>query len=451
VSGGDALREAVVEKIVEGGIGLARVGDRTVFLPLAAAGDRVRFETVRERGTRIEGRIVEVVAPSAARVAPPCSLYGTCGGCQLQHLGADVQLETKRLVALETLARLGRVEPPGPVAIVPSPAPLGYRHRATFHVDWAGARPIAGFHRFRSHQTVDVAACPLLSETLNGAFRIARDALLPLAHAARPERMEIAHGEDGRFEVGFGEGAAPGRPAAEALAAAARALPALRALRWEPAAGAPETLHDAGPPLAYRVPDAAGGDREIAFDLRVFTQANLAANRLLVEAILAAAAAEPPRRVLDLHAGCGNLSLPLLARAEEAHLVDTNGPALAHAERSAGALRARASVSLGRAEEVAARLAAAGARFDLVLLDPPRQGAAAVVRPVAALAPPRVLYVSCSLPTLARDLALFARAGYRLAALRLFDFYPQTAHVEALADLRREAPAPGQGTGPPGR
>ncbi len=438
MSGGPA-REAVVEKIIEGGIGLARDGERTIFLPLAAPGERVRYEALRERGRRVEGRVLAVVEPSPARVSPPCPVYGECGGCQLQHLGAAAQTETKRRVALETLARLGRVEPPGATAIVPSPLPFGYRHRATFHLDWRGDRPIAGFHRFRSHETVDIASCPILTDALNGAFRDVRGALLPRVRARRPERLEIAHGDDGRYEVCFGGGAVPRGGEADALAEAARALPGLRALRWAPAAGAAAALHEAGPPLAYRTPDAAGGERTIAFDLHVFTQANLAANRLLIEALIDATASEPPARLLDLHAGCGNLSLPILARAREAHLVDTDARALAHAERSAGDLRPRASLTVGRAEEVAARLASAGARFDLVLLDPPRQGAAAVVRPIAAIAPARVLYVSCNVPTLSRDLALFAREGYRLHALRLFDFYPQTSHVEALADLRRAA------------
>ncbi len=434
---GGAAREAVVEKIIEGGIGLARDGERVVFLPLAAAGERVRYEALRERGRRVEGRVLAVIEPSPARVPPPCPVYGECGGCQLQHLGVPAQTETKRLVALETLARLGRMEPPGLTAIVPSPQPFGYRHRATFHLDWSGERPVAGFHRFRSHQTVDIASCPLLSDALNRAYRDVRGALLPSLRARRPGRVEIAHGEDGRYEVSFGGGTAPRAAEADALVGAARALPSLRALWWEPATGAAAALHDAGPPLAYSVPDAAGDERTISFDLHVFTQANLAANRLLVEALIDATAAEPPTRLLDLHAGCGNLSLPILARAREAHLVDTDARALAHAERSAGDLRPRVSLTLGRAEEVAARLAAAGARFDLVLLDPPRQGAAGVVRPLASLAPSRVLYVSCNVPTLARDLALFAREGFRLAALRFFDFYPQTSHVEALADLQR--------------
>jgi 23S rRNA (uracil1939-C5)-methyltransferase len=128
--------------------------------------------------------------------------------------------------------------------------------------------------------------------------------------------------------------------------------------------------------------------------------------------------------------------------------VEASAAALEHAEQSAAADRGRVSFTLGPAHDVAARLAAEGARFDVVILDPPRSGAAAVARTLPQIAAERVLYVSCSMPTLARDVALLARGGFRLDGLRLFDFYPQTAHVEALADLRRVAPSRRHGRGP---
>lgn len=433
-----ARREAVIEKIVEGGVGLAHDQGKTLFLPLTAPGERVRYEPVREHGDRVEARVLEILAPSAARIEPPCPVYGVCGGCQIQHLSAAVQLDAKRAVALETLARLGRVEAPDPVEIVPSPAAFAYRHRATFHLDWRGSLPVAGFHRSRSHDVVDIASCPLLSEALNSVFASVRRSLLPALRAHRPERLQIVCGEDDRHEIAMTGDTSPTPDEAAALAAIARTQPGLRAVHWETPQGRHDTLIEKGPPLSYRVPDAAGGERDVFFSARVFTQANLALNRLLVGAILAATEGLARVRLLDLHSGCGNLSIPILPRASEAHLVDTNPLALAHAERGTVGFDGRLSVTMGRAEDVAARLTASGARFDLVLLDPPRQGAAGVVRPLAAAGVPRILYVSCNVPTLARDLSLFQRAGYRLDRLRLFDGYPQTAHVEALADLRRE-------------
>jgi len=440
------LREARVEKIVEGGLGLARDGGATVLLPLTAPGDIVSYSRTRAAGKRhAEGDVERVLKASPDRVDPACPVYGICGGCQIQHLSPAAQLAAKRDVATETLARLGGVMAAGAIEIEPAPAPFAYRHRATFHIRWGAGGPALGFFRRRSHDVVEIEHCPLLTPAGNAALTLLRERVLPAAAAARPASAEIVTARDGRAEILLGLDGPPAAACATALTKAAAAA-GLRALHWEssPAHGA--TLHEEGEPLAYDAPAIDGAPTEITFDARVFTQANLEANAGLVRAVAALAARGATARVADLHAGCGNLSLPLLSRVERAHLIDVSARALAHAERSAardrtrrgGAGPAPLDLSASSAADALARLAAARApRPDLVILDPPRQGAAEVVRPLLAMGAPRILYVSCSVPTLARDLSGLLRGGYALDSLRLFDLYPQTAHVEAVAALSR--------------
>ncbi len=435
----EPAREAVVEKLVEGGLGLARDDGKTLFVPYVAPGERIRYEAWREHSRRTEGRLIEVLSASEDRVDTPCPVYGACGGCQLQHLAAAAQLAAKRSIAIETLDRLGGIVFVDPPPIEPAPAPFGYRHRATVHIDWTRDPPAVGFHRFRSHETIDLSACPLLLPALNDALGRVRDALVPRAAGAQPPRAEIVAGDDGRVEVAFGVLPAPRGIERERLLAAAAEWPALRGLYWENEPGVFEILRASGEPLGYTVPDAGGAERRISFDVRAFTQANLAANRSLVEALLAATADVDGARLLDLYGGCGNFSVPLLPRLAAAHLVDSSAPALAHAEGNARAAAplAPVDVSLGRCEAVLERLVDAGARFDVVLLDPPRSGATGALRSLARLAPPLIVYVSCNVPTLARDLRSLLREGYTLSSIRLFDLYPQTAHIEALAVLHR--------------
>lgn len=454
-------REARVEKLIEGGLGLAHDGARTVLLPLAAPGERVLYAAERESRGRVDGQILRVLEPSPHRVDAPCPVYGTCGGCQIQHLAYAAQLEAKVAVARETLARLGGIELEEPLVIAPSPAPFGYRHRATFHIRWEGDRATLGFYRRRSHSVVDLARCPLLSDDANAALAMLRDAVLPACARHRPESADVVVGEDGRAEIAlFAKAALASRDAA-ALARALDSVARLRGIYWSGASGGAATILSRGEPLSYAIPSAAGSMIDVSFDARVFTQANLAMNQRLVAALIEATADLEGARLLDLHAGCGNLSLPLLSLAAHVHLADVNVDALAHAERSAlwrirgaeqnvgsrpAALDAnfrRASrgvptldLSAAPAATVLDRLISARApRPDVVLLDPPRQGAAELVPSLVALAPPRILYVSCNVPTLARDLANLRRGGYDLASLQLFDMYPQTAHVEALAAL----------------
>jgi 23S rRNA (uracil1939-C5)-methyltransferase len=456
-------REARVEKLIEGGIGLAHDEGRTVLLPLAAPGERVLYATKRESRGRIDGQILRVLEPSPQRTLAPCPVYGVCGGCQIQHLSYAAQLDAKVSVARETLARLGGIALEDPLVITPAPAPFGYRHRATFHIRWEGGRAIIGFYQRRSHKVVDLVRCPLLNDDANAALAMLREAVLPACARHRPESAEIVAGEDGRAEIAISAKAPLARHDAAALARALESAPRLRAVYWSDASSVAVTILSRGEPLSYAIPSAAGVTIDASFDARVFTQANFAMNRRLVAAVIDATADLDRARLLDLHAGCGNLSLPLWPRAAYAHLADVSVEALAHAERSArkvtraaeqeGGPGRPASGAISRPESRSApaldlsatpaaaaldRLISARApRPDLVILDPPRQGAAELVSRLVALAPPRILYVSCNVPTLARDLANLRRGGYDLASLQLFDMYPQTAHVEALAALTR--------------
>jgi 23S rRNA (uracil1939-C5)-methyltransferase len=418
----------VVERLAAGGDGVGHVGEKVVFVPYAAPGDLAEIEIVEDRKTWCRARLVRVLRPSPDRVDPPCPVFGACGGCDWQHLAYPAQLAAKRAIVEDALRRIGRLAPPPAAPTLASPRAYGYRHRARLHAAHRRGATRFGFFRSRSHDVVAVDDCPVLHPGLAAVLRALGDAARrhPADFAAVAEVRADADWEGKKVRVtlrGADEAPLALAPAAAAALVDAAAAAGVRALLGDAAAE----------PLAL----GPGADA-LETTGETFTQINLGQNAALVAAALDAAAIGPGAAVLDLFCGLGNLSLPAAARGARVLGVDLDGPAVAQAEANARRLGRDASFVRGDAAAVARELAGAGRRFDVVLLNPPRAGARAAVEAVAALAPARVVMVSCDPATLARDAAALAAAGLPPAALAPVDLFPQTAHVETVA---RFAPA----------
>ena len=139
--------EVTVEKLVYGGDGLARLDGRVVLTPFVLPGERIRAQAEREKPGLVRARTLEVLEPAPERVAAPCPHFGRCGGCHYQHAPYDIQLAAKRSILAEELRRLGKIEPPGEIAVVAG-EPCGYRNRVQLHVE----RGRIGYREARSHK-----------------------------------------------------------------------------------------------------------------------------------------------------------------------------------------------------------------------------------------------------------------------------------------------------------
>lgn len=457
--------ELEIEKLVYGGDGLARRDGVIYFLPFVLPGEAVRARAVETRRNFVRARLEEVVRPAAARRPAPCPHFTVCGGCQYQHIAYEFQLETKREILRETLARLGRLAWDGPIALHPSP-PFGYRNRAQWKV-----RPMGGAPNLRTQPLVASPAPPgalalgYFQAGSNRLCAVEECAVLapPLAAALAALRTELAAGH------------APASPhsAARRLGAAA-ALPAIREIEAFAAPDgalllnvslaelppSPERLarwFRAAVPGARSVllQDAAGrrmeldGPGSLLYEVggnayRVGHMSFFQINRFLMDAMIEQVAAGPPGALaLDLHAGVGLFSVPLGRRFTRVVAVEAN-PAAAR-DLEANLKSARAAAPASAAPEAGAQAVNAEAekfladwreRPDLVVLDPPRSGLSAdALAALARLRPGRIHYLSCEPPTLARDLRELEKSGYRIAALSLFDVFPQTSHIETLAVL----------------
>lgn len=426
-----------IEKVVHGGFGLGREEGRVWLVPYTAPGDLIEAEPVQRHATYIEGVCKEVVEAGPDRVEPRCPLFGRCGGCHLQHLSSKAQVAARREILLESARRLGRIEGLEPKVICGKE--WEYRARLEFHV---GASRI-GFFARNSHDLVPVEDCPI---ALPAIRRLIPDLSLAIAEAkvTGPANIEVVVGAD--HEVVFVCDGPPGwfTPALPSLL---MSLPGVQGI----------LLHTRGrhwismgrTEVTWVVPGPGGRKLCADLDPRGFTQANIHLNACLVEEVLNLADVRAAEEVLELYAGAGNFTLPLLALDQRPSVtaVEVQRLALAALERAARAYRVnhmRLTTLPGKTEAMLRRLLEQHKRYDLVLADPPRAGIGQATRLLPRFGPLRIVLVSCEPTTLARDTAVLIEAGYRPATLVLVDMFPQTAHVEAVLRLVVE-PVSGRG------
>jgi 23S rRNA (uracil1939-C5)-methyltransferase len=390
-----------VEKLVYGGDGLGRLEGRAVLLPFVLPGEEVRVEALRESPGLIRGRVRELREAAPQRVEAPCPYFGRCGGCHYQHAPYALQLELKRSIVAEVLRRVGKMDPPGEIAVV-SGEPWNYRNRSQFHLEGAEI----GYREAQSHRLCGVKICPISSPAVNETLAVLR-AMIEDSRWPRFLRSLEVFTDESQVQVNVRESA---RPVAR------------RFFDW----------------CAQRISGWIEGALEYetgGFRFRVGPHSFFQVNRHLVEQLTEAALdGAEGETAADLYAGVGLFSLPLARRFARVTAVESGLGAVRdlrfNAERAGAAVEAEQAPAEAWLEK-------AGRAPDFVLLDPPRTGlGAGVTRQLARLQAPRVVIVACDPATLARDLAALTAAGYRLERLTLVDLFPQTFHIETIAHLR---------------
>jgi len=404
----DSSTTLTIASIAAGGDGVGRAEGVVVFVPRTAPGDVARVRIARAKRFA-RGELLQLEAPSPARVDPPCHHYTAdrCGGCQLQHLGYEAQLAAKRTIIGDALRRIGRRDVPDP-EVEPSDVPWRYRRKLTLHLRRTGAGWIAGLHPYDDPVGVfDLADCPITEKRVLDVWRELRGAFdaLPAEDALR---VAVRLLEDGAAVTV--EGGRVWRTADRFFSAA----PSLSELWWRPDDGATHRV-------ASRSVESRAGAAFVQVNARV-------AARIHAE-VMARARAHAPARLVDAYAGSGDTAIPLAENGRTVVAIELDRAA---ADRMRASLAPPSSVIAGRVEDHLERALPA----DVVILNPPRAGVDA--RVTDALERHRtslraLFYVSCDPATLARDLARLP--GYRLVSVRGYDMFPQTAHVETLCEL----------------
>ena len=412
-------------KLVYGGEALGFQAGRTVLTPRVLPGERVEVEKVRRQKGVIHAIPLRILEPSPARVEPPCRYFGRCGGCQYQHLAYPAQVEAKTEILRETLRRLGQVKWDGAIPAHSGPA-WNYRNQARMKVGRSSeGAPALGFFEAESNRLVPIDACPILSPRLNALLavlgrepwvsRLAKGREVELLADDRDEKVMLTlYGNQNGEE-------------AEALARAC--LTQLEGVVTVAIAQDRAVQVFGEPHLTYRAGE---------FAYRLSPTSFFQSARFMLSELVAAVAGEPSGAVaMDLYAGVGLFTLPLSRRFDEVIAVEAHPPAAADLAANARATDGKKIRAIhGATFDFLRRCAQMDP--DLVVMDPPRAGVGAgTLKLLLALRPKRLHCISCSPPTLARDLGFLLQHDYRLDTLELFDCFPHTYHIESLARLSR--------------
>ncbi len=427
--------DADITDLSHDGRGVAHVEGKVVFVRGALAGERIRLRYTGKRRHYDEAVVEQVLQASPDRVEPRCQHFGTCGGCALQHLAPPAQIQAKQRVLLENLERIGKLQPENILEPLTDES-WGYRRKGRLSVKYVEkkGRTLVGFREVNGRYVADLQRCEVLHPAVGE--RIADIATLIDGLDARSHvpQIEIAAGD-------------------KLVALIVRHLHPLSdhdrqvliefsqrtslAIYLQPGgADSVVALHPADASLSFELPEYG---LELDFEPLDFIQVNSGMNRRMIDHALNLLAPETSDRVLDLFCGLGNFTLPLARRCASAIGVEGDAALVARARMNAQ------RNGLANVEFAAADLFAdqrdtpwARAEHDLMLLDPPRSGAAEVFEYLPRSSMRRIVYVSCHPASLARDAGnLVNRHGFVLSSAGVMDMFPHTAHVESIAVFDR--------------
>jgi 23S rRNA (uracil1939-C5)-methyltransferase len=383
-----------IERIVPGGMGIGHAERMTVLAPFTAPGDTARIAIDRVRGNTAFGSLVEVIEPGPERTEAPCPHFGLCGGCDLQHLSYRAQLRAKQEIVKDCFRRIGGITI-DEIEIVASPRAWGYRIRAEWAVD--PSKNAMGYHLRGSNEVLDIETCPILDPALESARVVLH---------AKVENGSLV--VEGSIHGATSEGVVGIVPKSDEF----------------PAVLLTTTIN---------------GER-YGFDAACFFQANESILPQFVAYVIDQATGgeqEQAGEAVDLYCGVGLFTVPLARRF--AHVIGVENHArsasIAHENAKAAAL-ANVTISGLPVEQWVRRRGLHGEKPRVMVMDPPRLGLEPeVVAHLNQIGCERLVYVSCDPATLARDVKAFTSGGYELAAVRAFDMFPQSHHVEVVATL----------------
>lgn len=441
--------EVEISDLTDTGDGVGRFEQRVVFVPDTVPGDRILVRLVHVKTKYAQATLKEILKPSPGRVRPSCIVADKCGGCQWQHINYNYQLIAKRNQVIQALERIGGFVQPPVDSVLEADSPLSYRNKVTFPVGRSAIGQVqAGYYQKGSHQLINLNQCPVQDSRFNPMLA---EVKLDIQNRGWSIYNESRHQGLIRH-LGLRIGRRTGEMLLT-LVVKDWKLPEIvnQAQEWlerypqlvgvslnrnsdrTNAIFGSETRCIAGLPSLQE--KFAGLEFQILPD--TFFQVYTEAAESLLQVIQSELNLQGHEVLVDAYCGIGTLTLPLAKQVRQAIGLEVQSAAVEQAIFNATHNEINnVTFQVGAVEKNLPNL---GIVPDVVLLDPPRKGCEAnVIKTLIDLKPSRIVYVSCKVATLARDLKLLCGDGlYTLTRVQPADFFPQTAHVEAAAFLVR--------------
>ena len=433
-----------IESLDQEGRGVARTEGKVIFIEGALTGEVVSYSSYRKKPSFELAQVTQIHKPSPMRVQPKCAHFGVCGGCSMQHLDARAQVAVKQRILEDSLWHIGKVRAETILPPVYGQT-WGYRERARLSVRYVikKGKTLVGFHEKRSSYVADMQSCDILAPKIAKLLPLLAELISGLSIRDCLPQIEVAVGE--HIDALVLRVLEPPSGADEGVL---RAFADKHQIQFWLQSGGPDTVvpfHPlSAPQLSYSLPEFA---ITMPFSPTDFTQVNSAVNRVMTSRAMRLLDPQPGERIADFFCGLGNFTLPIARSGAQVLGIEGSDSLVKRAKQNAvtNGLAGNAKFAAMNLFEMTETGFATLGNFDKLLIDPPRDGAVELVKALGCgngseeNAPRRIVYVSCSPATLARDAQVLVQVhGYALKAAGVMNMFPHTSHVESIAVFVKE-------------
>ena len=434
-----------IEKLVAGGWSLGRLNRQVVLCAGGLPGETVQVEIKSRRKGVTLGSIQQVIQPAESRVVPVCPVVGRCGGCQLQHVHYQEQLVLKRLILEDTLRRIGKLSDVSISTVIASPRPYGYRQVLRMGVGEGSEGRYLGFYESGTHQLLPVETCFLVNEDFQLVLEKVQSGLRSMVTVVNVESVELRWSKLEKSCLLIFRGQCMANTQVNHLFGVCSAIPYVKGWIYE----YENTSQQPSRRRSRQAPSVKGKDHlwedygglRLKIGFRSFMQANWDVFQLLGKTVTNWLGKLSGQRILELYAGTSPLGLTLAHQGASVTCVEGN-PFAIHDARESRQMNKISGCRLRMSSVESYLMTVQPGVYDVILLDPPRAGLnQKIIEVLGVLQVPRLLYLSCDVPSLARDLKALCEKGYEICRMQPFDMFPQTAHLETLVELVIVRPA----------
>ncbi|GGP24070.1 23S rRNA (uracil(1939)-C(5))-methyltransferase RlmD [Silvimonas iriomotensis] len=433
------MPQARIESLDHEGHGVARVEGKTIFVDGALPFETVTYNTYRKKPNFENAQAMQILTESFMRTKPKCPHFGVCGGCSMQHMEFTAQVAAKQRVLEDNLERIGNVEAETMLPAIYGPQ-WGYRHRARLSVRDVAKKGgvLVGFHEKRSSFIADMTECHVLPKFISDQLVPLRELVGKLSIYNRMPQIELAVGENVTVLVFRNMDAITADDEAHFKAYADQWKVQIWLQPKGPDTAYPLYPKDA-PALTYELPEY---NITMPFKPTEFTQVNHAVNRVMVDRAMRLLDPQPGEVIADMFCGLGNFTLPIARRGAKVLGMEGLQQLVDRAFEGArfNKLEHLTDFKVANLFEMTEEWLDKLGHFDKMLIDPPRDGAMELVKSISAEhGPKRIVYVSCSPSTLARDANVLVNVkGYKLKSAGVVNMFPHTGHVESMALFEKD-------------